>query len=94
MVRILLIDDDISLIDVLTMAFADAGYEVTSARDGVRGLALATSEKPDAIVSDINMPGLDGFALCRKLRREGDAVDAGADRASSPTSARVSPTAS
>ncbi|HWL87685.1 MAG TPA: response regulator transcription factor, partial [Polyangiaceae bacterium] len=72
--RILLVDDDEALLDVLTMAFADAGHAVTTARDGVEGLAAAGREAPDAIVSDVNMPRLDGFSLCRKLRAQGDAV--------------------
>jgi DNA-binding response OmpR family regulator len=72
--RILLVDDDTSLLEVLTMAFTDAGHEVLTAADGVKGLAIAGRERPDAIVSDINMAGVDGFTLCRKLRSAGDPV--------------------
>ncbi len=74
MARILLVDDDASLLDVLTMAFTDAGHEAITAADGVKAMAIAGKERPDAIVSDINMPGLDGFTLCRKLRTAGDPV--------------------
>jgi len=74
MSRILLVDDDEALLEVLTMAFTDAGYAVVTALDGAAGLAIATRDAPDAIVSDVNMPRLDGFALCRKLRAEGDPV--------------------
>lgn len=72
--RILLIDDDSSLLDALSIAFEDAGHEVLTAPDGARGLERVRSDRPDAVVSDVNMPGLDGFSLCRKLREAGDGV--------------------
>jgi len=72
--RILLIDDDASLLDALSLAFEDAGHDVLTAVDGARGLETVKKEKPDAVISDVNMPGLDGFALCRKLRESGNAV--------------------
>jgi DNA-binding response OmpR family regulator len=74
MPRILLVDDDASLLDVLGLAFADAGYTVSTAPDGARALGAALRDEPDAIVSDVNMPGLDGFSLCRKLREKGKSV--------------------
>ena len=74
MPRILLIDDDASLLDALSMAFEDAGHEVLTAPDGSRGMDRVLAERPDAVVSDVNMPGLDGFSLCRKLRANGDAT--------------------
>ena len=74
MARILLIDDDPSLLDALTLAFEDAGYEVLAACDGVSGAELVNREKPALLVSDINMPRLDGFALCKKLRAEGSSI--------------------
>lgn len=74
MPRILLIDDDASLLDALSLAFEDAGYEVLTAADGQRGLEVVKKEKPDAVISDVNMPGLDGFSLCRKLREGGNGV--------------------
>jgi len=73
MARILLVDDDEALHDVLAMAFGDAGHVVVSAKDGVAALEVIRREPPDAIVTDVNMPRLDGFALCRRLRDAGDA---------------------
>ncbi|APR85056.1 DNA-binding response regulator ChvI [Minicystis rosea] len=67
---VLLIDDDPTLLDVLSLSFEDAGYRVETARDGLAGLATIRGEKPDVVVSDVNMPGLDGFSLCRKLRED------------------------
>jgi DNA-binding response OmpR family regulator len=72
--RILLVDDDASLLDALTLAFEDAGHDVLTAPDGARGLVRARDDKPHAVVSDVNMPGLDGFSLCKKLREAGDRV--------------------
>ncbi len=74
MARILLIDDDPSLLDALTLAFEDAGHEVLVARDGMTGAELVSREKPALLVSDINMPRLDGFALCKKIRAEGSSI--------------------
>lgn len=72
--RILLIDDDASLLDALSIAFEDAGHEVLTAPDGARGLERARADRPDAVVSDVNMPGIDGLSLCRRLREAGDSV--------------------
>lgn len=69
---ILLIDDDPDLLDVLAMGLEDEGFSVLCARDGLEGEGLYQAHKPALIVSDINMPRLDGFSLCRRIR----AVDA------------------
>lgn len=74
MPTVLLIDDDPTLLDALTLAFEDAGYRVELAHDGREGLQRVVDRMPDAVVSDVNMPGLDGFSLCRKLREAGNAV--------------------
>ena len=70
MTTTLLIDDDVSLLDILSMAFEDAGYTVVTAVNGLAGLEVINSN-PDVelIVCDVNMPGLDGFSLCRQLRQ-------------------------
>ena len=74
MALIVLIDDDPGLLDVVSLALEDAGHEVRRAPDGVDGLGLLRAGGVDLVVSDVNMPRLDGFALCRKLRAEGDAT--------------------
>jgi DNA-binding response OmpR family regulator len=71
MARILLIDDDPALLDVLCMALGEAGHEVDAARDGHEGLRRLRAAPAALIISDVNMPGLDGFALCRRLRQDG-----------------------
>ncbi|NOU28049.1 MAG: response regulator transcription factor [Polyangiaceae bacterium] len=77
MARLLLVDDDGELLDVLALAFAEAGHDVTVAKDGAEAWARLTTAprgELDLLVSDVNMPRLDGFALCRKLRAEGFAL--------------------
>lgn len=74
MARILLVDDDASLLEVLALAFQEAGHATLSARDGTAALALIRKERPEAVICDVNMPGVDGFSLCRRLREQGDAV--------------------
>jgi DNA-binding response OmpR family regulator len=74
MARLLLIDDDPSLLEALTLAFTDAGHDVVTAEDGAAGERLARTVNPALIVTDVNMPLLDGFALCRKLRAAGNDV--------------------
>lgn len=69
--KLLLIDDDTALVDALALAFEDAGYDVRTAFRGDVALQTVEQEKPDLIVSDVNMPGLDGFSLCRELRKRG-----------------------
>jgi DNA-binding response OmpR family regulator len=71
MARLLLIDDDPSLLEVLTLAFEDAGHAVQTAPDGALGQRLIAAGGVDLVLSDVNMPLVDGFALCRKLRQSG-----------------------
>jgi len=74
MPRLLLIDDDPALLDAVTLLFEQAGHEVRQERDGEAGLQAVAAWKPDVVVSDVNMPRLDGFGLCRRLRERGDRV--------------------
>jgi DNA-binding response OmpR family regulator len=66
--RLLIIDDDPSLLDVLAMALEDEGFSVATARDGKEGMAAIETQSPDLVICDVNMPGIDGFTLCRRLR--------------------------
>lgn len=74
MTQILLIDDDPALLDVLSLALEDAGFDVVTAEDGLAGLAAMSQGEPAVVVSDVNMPRLDGFTLCRQLRESGSTV--------------------
>jgi DNA-binding response OmpR family regulator len=74
MPRILLVDDDASLLEVLALAVGESGHEVETAADGRAALHLVHQRAFDLMVSDVNMPNLDGFSLCRRLRAEGSAM--------------------
>jgi DNA-binding response OmpR family regulator len=68
--RILVIDDTAMARTTLEALLHSEGHEVLQAADGRTGLALARTEQPDAIVVDVMMPGMDGFAVCAALRSE------------------------
>jgi DNA-binding response OmpR family regulator len=74
MKRILIIEDDVSILSGLKDVLTFKSYEVLTAEDGETGYAAAGKEKPDLIILDIMIPKMDGFALCRKLRAEGNAT--------------------
>ncbi len=68
--RILIVEDEDTLLEALRYNLAKEGYEVSSATDGVQAIELARSEKPDVIILDIMLPRLDGFEVCRILRQD------------------------
>lgn len=70
--RILIIDDDIGFRDLLRIHLSAAGYEVQVAEDGVAGGRALLELAPDLIVSDVNMPFLDGFELLSLMRADPD----------------------
>ena len=72
MAKILLIDPDISLCETLGSGLDREGYDILIAHDGARGLELAQGSDPDLIILEIDLPNLDGFAICRILRFESD----------------------
>jgi DNA-binding response OmpR family regulator len=67
--KILVIDDESKIVDLCNDYLRAAGFEVIAAYDGPRGLAAAISERPDLIVLDLMLPGMDGLDVCRELRR-------------------------
>ncbi len=71
MTRLLVVDDDRQLVDVLSLALGEAGHEVRVAFDGLSAMEATKTAPPELIVSDVNMPRLDGFALCKRLREAG-----------------------
>ena len=67
--RILCIDDDSNICDLLNMYLTKEGFEVDTAGDGVQGLELFRSRTPDLILLDIMMPNMDGWQVCREVRK-------------------------
>lgn len=74
MKRILIIEDDVSILNGLKDVLTFKSYEVLTAKDGEKGYAAAVKEHPDLIILDIMLPKMDGFTLCRKLRAEGSST--------------------
>lgn len=69
--RILVVDDDPTVSDVLARYLGREGYDVVLAADGHAALAQAAAKPPDLVVLDIMLPGIDGLAVCRRLRETG-----------------------
>lgn len=72
--KILIVDDEVSIIKILTENLERDGYRVISAENGEQGLKLALSEKPDLIILDCMLPRMDGFDVCRAIRSKNQKV--------------------
>ena len=70
MARILVIDDDPAISELVAVNLEMAGYDVTQAEDGIKGQALALQLQPDLIMLDLMLPRVDGFTVCQRLRRD------------------------
>lgn len=68
--KILVVDDEISLQETVAYNLKKQGYEVQTTGDGAEALEIARKMQPDLIILDVMLPGLDGFEICRILRRE------------------------
>lgn len=68
--KILLVEDDVTLSRMYEKKFTTDGYEVATAYEGWDGLKKTASEKPDLVLLDILMPGLDGLAVFKKMRSQ------------------------
>ena len=66
--RVLVVDDDASVLSALQRSLAAEGYDVDTADTGVAALALARERNPDLVVLDVMLPGMNGFEVCRRLR--------------------------
>jgi two-component system response regulator MprA len=70
--RVLVVEDDADIADVLRRSLRNEGYEVKTSADGVDALEVAVGFVPDLVVLDLGLPRLDGVEVCRRLREEGD----------------------
>jgi len=66
--KILIVDDEEALVDIMAARLEKSGFDVLVAYDGLHGLELARKEKPDLIVLDIMLPKMDGYNVCRMLK--------------------------
>ena len=70
--RVLVIEDDEEIADVLRRFLRQEGHEVRTAADGEEALPMASEFVPDLVILDLGLPGLDGVEVCRRLRADGD----------------------
>jgi DNA-binding response OmpR family regulator len=70
--KVLVVDDDTDLLPLIVLTFRQAGFLALEATHGERALELIAAEAPDVIVLDANLPRVDGFEICRRLRASGD----------------------
>jgi two-component system OmpR family response regulator len=72
--RLLVVDDEPNIVDLLATSLRFAGFEVATARNGSEALRVAPEFRPDLLVLDVMMPGIDGFSVVRRLRQDGMSV--------------------
>jgi DNA-binding response OmpR family regulator len=70
---ILVVDDEANLVELVAGYLAQEGYSILTAADGPAALDLARTRRPDLVVLDVMLPGLDGVEVCRRLRSFSDA---------------------
>jgi len=66
--KILIVDDDPAIIRMLDKLMQAHGYETVKAQDGFQALTMARTEKPDLIILDVMLPGMDGYKICRWIK--------------------------
>ena len=69
--KVLIVDDEKAIVDILDYNLRKEDYETVCAYDGPEGLRMAREENPDLMLLDVMLPGMDGFAVCKQLRGEG-----------------------
>jgi two-component system OmpR family response regulator len=72
--RLLVVDDEPNILELLSASLRFAGFDVATATNGNDALRVAASYRPDLVVLDVMMPGLDGFEVVRRLRKEEERV--------------------
>ncbi len=70
--KVLIVEDDLALSDVVAFTLRRAGYDVATAYDGLAALEMFASVSPDLLLLDLNLPRLDGLGVCRRVRAESD----------------------
>ena len=75
MAKILIIDDDADIVEAMRLVVEKRGHKVDTAADGNEGLDKARANKPDVIILDVMMPGLDGFEVARELKGDSKTRD-------------------
>lgn len=68
MIKILTVDDSRTMLDMLQATLTEAGFDVDEAEDGVQGLERVAQTEYDVVITDVNMPNMDGFEFTRRMR--------------------------
>lgn len=68
MPSVLLIDDDVDVVEILTQVLERAGFAVRSTGDGEQALKMVEKERPDAVVTDVMIPRMDGWRICQRIK--------------------------
>jgi two-component system alkaline phosphatase synthesis response regulator PhoP len=68
--KILIVDDEQDILELISYNLSKEGYKVQTAPDGMKGLEVARRVRPDLVILDVMMPGMDGFEVCRTLRQD------------------------
>jgi DNA-binding response OmpR family regulator len=68
--RILVVDDELQIVKVLRAYLEKSGFQVVTAADGNAALAVFRQSRPDFVILDLNLPGMDGLDVCRAIRRD------------------------
>ena len=74
MIKILIIDDERPIRETLEMFLREKGYEVVTSEDGERGLEAVHRERPEIVILDIRLPGMDGLEVLRKIKEKGEDI--------------------
>ncbi len=69
MAKILVVDDSLSMQKMVSLTLKTAGHDVVEAADGSQALIMAQKEQVDLVLSDVNMPNMNGIELCKKIRQ-------------------------
>ena len=72
--RVLIVEDEQSIVDILSFNLTKEGYDTIEALDGPTGLQLALEQNPDLVLLDLMLPGMSGFDVCRQIRQAGSTV--------------------
>ena len=70
--KLLIVDDSITILEIVKKFIGNKNYEVITANNGVSGLKIAEMEKPDIVLLDIMLPKMDGYEICRRIRNNSD----------------------
>ncbi len=72
MSTVLIVDDEPGIVELARLYLEQDGFRVETAATGPEGLKQVQAQSPDLVILDVMLPGLDGFGVCREIRRQGD----------------------